>query len=253
MKTTRHKRSVTIRSVSVYRRLFLLLLPLMVVISSITATEGHAAVINGSFESATGNNPDDWTEFGNAYSESDPNAQDGSRSAKLFQNFTGAPNLTGAFQDQAVTVGQNYTLSGYLRNGDGAGGDYLQADNEAFLKIQWLNGSYVEVGAYEYAPYNGGGIDSSTAQDDQWIYNTLTQTAPAGAVYGRVTLIHNYKGSDYLGGSSWFDSVTFEAEGGGGPAGAAPEPGTAALILVAGIGLFGRHRGSLKRLINSLS
>ena len=159
-------------------------------------------ITNSSFETGdlTG-----WTTVGNVFNEDSFLAQDGDRFAKLFQNFSGVPNFNFAFQDVSIQPGLSYTFNGYIRNGNGMG-DFLAGSNQAFYKLEWFDISNSLISATEF-----GHIDSSTAQDDQWLLRTFTETSPLNAVTARLVLFHLVdQNVDFAGGSSSFDNISFQ-------------------------------------------
>ncbi len=161
---------------------------------------GNGLIKNGG---ATG-----WTAFGSANStviSNSSQAYSGTNFLSLFQNFSGGNNYSGVYQEFLSEPGKKYIFSGYLRNGRN-GSDYLQAGNSAWLKVEfWDKNNYI--GAIQNNT-NGQGIDSNTAQDDQWLFNSMRVEMPPTADRLRFVAIHAYIGTNYNGGSSSFDNLT---------------------------------------------
>lgn len=177
----------------------------------------NAQVLNSSFESGTGSSADNWFQFGNAYREA-AGAQSGTYSMKMFGNFTGGTNVTGAFQDFAISAGQSATAEIKALN---ASFDAMSGDNFAVLKLIYRDASNNDLVAQESAR-----ITQFTAQDQVQSLTASLGPAPVGTDHGSIFLLFvQLDTTPFAGGSTFFDDATLNV---------VPEPCTM-LALAAGL------------------
>ncbi len=165
-----------------------------------------------------------WTSFGNAYTESSAAslfpAHGGDRVAKMFGNFSGGFNVTGAFQSFAAAEGQIWSIDCFSYN---ASGDAMSGGNWAVMKIAFFNAGNTEIGFAETR------ILDAASPRDTWLDNTpAVGVAPAGTASVGAFLL--FLQPEFAGGAAWFDDVVVT-----------PAP-SAGLLLVGGLALAGRRR-----------
>lgn len=101
---------------------------------------GAAGLVNANFEDGgIAQPPQGWTAFGNAFQEADFPCE-GSQHGKVFQTFSGGPNVSGIFQDIAATAGQTWDFSAMVAH---RAGDALPAatTNKLVMRIEYLDGT----------------------------------------------------------------------------------------------------------------
>jgi uncharacterized protein (TIGR03382 family) len=144
----------------------------------------------------------------------------GGQSLELTINFT-VNTFAGAFQDAAVEAGMEYSFSGYHATNSSP----LELGTEA--RIEWRNAS-AEIGRTQnFTGAPGTGMFTPFA---------LTAIAPVGATIARVVYaVQSFSTAPSGNGVVHVDDFSFGTT-------AVPEPGTAALGLLAGLGLMRRRR-----------
>jgi hypothetical protein len=166
-----------------------------------------------------------WTSFGNAYTESSSAASlfpahGGDRMAKMFGNFSGGFNVTGAFQSFAAAEGQIWSIDCFSYNWSA---DAMSGGNWAVMKIAFFNAGNTEIGFAETR------ILDAASPRDTWLDNTpAVGVAPAGTASVGAFLL--FLQPEFAGGAAWFDDVVVT-----------PAP-SAGLLLVGGLALAGRRR-----------
>lgn len=152
----------------------------------------------------------DWGTFGNDIDNVTSDwgtALDGGRSLKLFGQFTGEANASGAFQNIAVTPGDRYTVGAHAltRSEDSITG----TGNTVLMKVEF----YSEAGAaYESPAFLREDIvtiANNSLPSDTWVPAELTGSVPANAVEARIVFAFQQSAFN-LGGSAFVDSVTFD-------------------------------------------
>lgn len=185
------------------------------------ALASQAAIVNGSFELGNGADANDWIRFGNAYREDDA-SRTGLHSMKMFGNFTGGFNVTGAFQNFAIAPGQSATAKGY---GMTLSGDKMSGANWALLKL-----IYRDAGDNDLAFSESMFIDANTTPD---VWHELTMSlgpAPAGTAKGSLFML--FLQPEVAGGSAFFDDLEVNV---------VPEPATMTALAI-GVGCMLRKR-----------
>lgn len=185
----------------------------------------HAQVLNASFESGTGTAASDWIQFGNSYREP-VGARTGTHSMKMFGNFSGGTNVTGAFQDFAISAGQSATSSVYGLN---ASFDRMTGDNFALLKLIYRDAANNDLVAMESAR-----ITRDTTLDQFQLLTASLGPAPVGTDHGSIFLLFIQPDTTpFAGGAAFFDDVELTV---------VPEPGTMGAMMVGGLFLMSRMR-----------
>lgn len=163
---------------------------------------------NGSFEEQGGSLAG-WGTFGNVH----PNVQtghetaafDGSEALKLYGQFNGGQNYSGAEQGISVSPGDSISASAraLVRSADD-----IVGGNTAVMKFDY----YSDFGGkYGTSSYLGSSpttlLANASTANDTWLNRSLTHTAPAGSVEARLVLVFSQPGLD--GGALHIDDVDF--------------------------------------------
>ncbi|MCU0789416.1 MAG: LamG domain-containing protein [Verrucomicrobia bacterium] len=143
---------------------------------------------NPGFESGAGERVSDWTWFGNAW-QSTNHVRSGTYSLKLYGNWSGPWNASGASQTLPARPGQRWTLSGYGLN---ASDDALAGQNYALMKIVWFGGPNGTGEELQPLPGPGAltgdnpGIESALLTNgtptDVWQFLSASGVAPPGTM-----------------------------------------------------------------------
>lgn len=154
----------------------------------------------------------EWQRFGNTIDNviSDWGTPlDGARSLKMYGQFNGQANASGAFQNIVVSAGDRFeaTAHALVRSEDSIIGNA----NKAVMKVEF----YSQAGASYDSPFL---LDESqviladaNSPEDTWSVAGIDGIAPPGAVEARLTLVFQQAASN-PGGAVFVDSVTFAAE-----------------------------------------
>lgn len=166
---------------------------------------GVNLLLNPGFDQS-GGSMNNWTDFGNAIPNVSADGSlplDGSHALKIFGQFNGQPNYSGASQGVAIDGGESLTA---MASAQSPSWDTLFGkSNEVSMKIEF----YSSFGAaYGSSSFLGEVIqlihDGSTAQG-VWHEHMLEATAPEDAVEARLTFQFYQPGSD--NGAIWIDSA----------------------------------------------
>jgi hypothetical protein len=193
------------------------------------ASSASAALLNSGFESpdASGGDvygTDGWTTFEDVFTSAwdgpgwapvshDTTPGTPTQSLKMFGPFYDTGSAAGAFQDVAVTAGQDYELSAWVMNWVG---DPFQ--NLGILLLQFIDGTENPLGEFSETvdPYGTADVDLSVIQDgaevSDWTRMAVSGVAPAGTVSARVFLLHIQTGDPCCaGGALYWDDVSLKA------------------------------------------
>lgn len=176
---------------------------------------------------------DTWFTFGNSIgnvSSDYGTPLDGERSLKLYGQFNGETNYSGATQSVAITGGSEVSVSAQalIRSED----SILGTDNEALMKLEFYS---LAGAAYDSEFFLGESevtIADGASPQDVWSLFELAAVAPGDAVEARITFL--FIQPDNEGGAVFVDSATLFAS--------VPEPATALLVGIAGLSLMTRRR-----------
>lgn len=164
---------------------------------------------NGGFEQNSGSMAG-WTVFGNKVNTNNVSVhneatQDGGGSLKLFGQYTGATNYSGASQGISVAAGDavEASVASFVRSQDA-----LAAGTSVQMKIEFYN----EFGGKHGTPALLSEIvqplaDSNTPRD-AWRSHAVGAVAPAGAVEARLALVFIQSGANG-NGAVHLDNVSF--------------------------------------------
>ncbi|MEM8710830.1 MAG: glycoside hydrolase family 16 protein, partial [Planctomycetota bacterium] len=155
----------------------------------------------------------EWPRYGNAIGNVSSDwgtPLDGVRALKLYGQFTGQENYSGALQNHAIHGGEELKVGAHalVRSDDSIAG----TGNEALLKVEFYS---LAGAAYGTAPFLGESaviLADGASPEDVWIETDLTATAPPSAVEARVTIQFKQPASN-PGGAVFVDSVTLSTLG----------------------------------------
>lgn len=196
---------------------------------ALVAPMAFGQILNGSFEAGTGADADSWTRFGNAFREANtPNgsfARTGTHSMKQFGNFSGGFNVTGAFQNFAISTGETVSASVWAQT---LLADRMSGGNSALLKLVYFDANNAEVAFAE-----SNFIDATTTPDTYIELTASLGPAASNVAYGQLLLLHLQPA--VAGGSVFFDDVSLDVE-------AVPEPATMAVLGLAAAAALRKRR-----------
>lgn len=155
----------------------------------------------------------EWPRFGNTNNNVSSDwgtPLDGVRSLKMFGQFNGQSNVSGAFQNLAITGGERFTAGAHalIRSEDSIAG----TANEAIMKIEFYSEAGAEYGSKSFLGESAIIIADGSSPEDTWSYSELAATAPGNAAEARVTILFKQPASN-PGGAVFVDSVTLLVTG----------------------------------------
>ena len=192
------------------------------------AMTANAQLLNGGFELGTGADANNWFRFGNAYREAfTPHT--GDYTMKMFGNFSGGFNVTGAFQDFAISPGQSASASGFGMN---LSTDAMSGDNFALIKL-----IYRDIGNNDLVAAESAFIKASTPQDVWQSLSASLGAAPANTHHGSLFMLFIQPDTTpFAGGAVFFEDLSVQV---------VPEPASI-IALAAGLGVIGLRRRAAK-------
>jgi len=167
------------------------------------------ALVNGSFDD-NGGSLANWSTFGNEIGNVNANTEavlDGTHSLKIYGQFNGAENWSGAYQGISITEGMLITAdaSTFIRNQDTLFGK----DNEVFMKLEYYTEFGAAFGGPEFIGQTEIMIADGTTAEDVWLMHQISEMAPAGAVEARLSFVLRQLNNN--NGAIHIDSVTLSA------------------------------------------
>jgi beta-glucanase (GH16 family) len=152
----------------------------------------------------------EWQRFGNTINNvhSDWGTPlDGERSLKMYGQFSGQANYSGAFQNIAVRGGDRFTAGAHalIRSEDSIAG----TGNTAIMKVEFYRQAGATYGSVNFLGEAEIVIADGGSPQDTWSYAELSGIAPANAVEARLTFVFQQPASN-PGGSVFVDSVTLD-------------------------------------------
>jgi hypothetical protein len=189
---------------------------------------------DGDFEGAA------WTTFGNAFQDDTPAGIDpgveGAQSLKMFGNFTGGENFTGAFQDVAVdgtdfSVGDIINVTGLIGH---QGADALMGGNRALLEITFVD-TDGGLGEFGFGANPSADLTAASGTDQYFMFQTTAPIIPVEAEFIRVKAVFIQQ-ADNAGGAAFVENVALNNLG------SIPEPGSASVLALGMLGLFMKRR-----------
>lgn len=178
-------------------------LPLREAEAAVMARDGAPAIlVNPSFEAATPGGPvTGWSTFGSTIGNVLRDGEcprTGGVSLKIYGQFNGQTNQSGAQQTIRVSGGQTLAVTAFARH---PCGDRLAGANAASVEVQFLSGSGAAVGG----PVSATALTAGSPCDVH-IPVTLTALVPAQATTARVRLVLRQQGNAV--GAVHFDDVS---------------------------------------------
>jgi beta-glucanase (GH16 family) len=165
----------------------------------LAARVASAQIVNGGFELGSGTQAASWTSFGNVFRDTS-RPHGGLNDLKLFGNFNGGGNVSGAYQDFPIAVGERVAASAWAINRNS---DPMSGDNYAVLKV-----IYRDVANHDLASSESKRITAATARDAFQLISTSLGPAPVGTHHASVFLLFIQAGSTpNAAGSALFDDV----------------------------------------------
>jgi hypothetical protein len=176
---------------------------------NIGAFAGAATFYNPGFEDGFAY----WQPWGNAFAVTGASIgvtpHGGTYVLKMYGNFSGAYNTTGAFQPVPAKPGQIWSLSGFVQTP--ASDSISGKQNYVQISVEFYDASGAQVGTPAPVTVLNGSSSVGT-----WLpAGPLQMTAPAGTVSARAVFIFVQPAVGlYEGGSGLVDDVTFHIVGG---------------------------------------
>ncbi len=146
----------------------------------------------------------EWDTFGSNASARTEAVLNGTHSLKIFGEFNGQENFTGAFQGIAVVEGMDITADAgaFIRSQDTLFGK----DNEVFMKLEYYSIVGGVFGSPEFLGETSILIADGTTAEDVWLAHQILDTAPTGAVEARLSFsfrqLNNNNGAIHIDGVS---------------------------------------------------
>lgn len=196
-----------------------------VAMTALLASSASAQLSNASFETDAGPvyGATDWNAFGNVFTEA-VIPRTGVNTLKMFGNFSGQFNVSGAFQDFAIAEGESVSASVWAQN---ASFDALTGGNRALLKLVYFDAADNEIAASE-----SNMIDANTQQDEFVLLTTSLGPATANTARASVFLLFLQE-ADNAGGAAFFDDASIAV---------VPEPATMTLLGAGLLALAARRK-----------
>lgn len=186
---------------------------LLAAMATVATAGGTNLVVNGSFETP---GPgfillQGWENFGGGVfidESAEVPALDGTRSVKMFGEFTGVQNDQVLIQTvPGISAGVEYTLSGNTWHNTG---DAVQPGNLILLQMV-----FQDAGGNALQTFQEEAIVPNSTPTDQWNFVEITGTAPAGTAQILVAVLHLQLDGAGAGASFWDDIQL--VQGGGTP------------------------------------
>ncbi|MEM8679129.1 MAG: family 16 glycosylhydrolase [Planctomycetota bacterium] len=172
-------------------------------------TRDEGQLINPDFD-RSGWGLNGWTTFGdeigNVSAQSEA-ALDGTHALKLYGQFDGSENFSGAYQGIAIDGGQEVVVdaNAFIRSEDSISG----TANEVLMKLEYYSSFGAALGSSDFLGEVPLLIADGTTAEDTWMPHQIIDIAPAEAVEARVTFAFRQPGFD--GGAVHIDAVSLQA------------------------------------------
>lgn len=130
---------------------------------------------------------------------------DGGRSLKLYGQFDGQENYSGAFQNIPIRGGTHITAgaSALTRSEDSIAG----TDNTTLMKIEFYSQAGAEYDSEFFLGESILTIADANSSEDEWSYGEITEQSPLDAVEARIAFVYVQSAANNSG-SIFVDSVT---------------------------------------------
>ncbi len=172
-------------------------------------TRDETELINPDFD-RSGWGLNGWTvfgdEIGNVSAQTEA-ALDGTHSLKLYGQFNGSNNFSGAAQGISVLPGQDIVAeaSALVRSQDSIFG----TDNEVLMKLEYYSSLGAAFGGPEFLGEVPLVIADGTTAEDVWTFHQITDVVPDDAVEARISFVFSQPG--FGGGAVHVDAVSLLA------------------------------------------
>ncbi len=130
-----------------------------------------------------------WTGWGNRFIEIQ-RPRTHTRSAKLFGNFTGAPNTSGLWQQAPASPGQRWKAGAWWLN---PANDFMRSTNTTDTRIEWINAAGSVISTLRVPSLN------ANSPRDIYIRSAVEGIAPPGTAFARLVLTFNQPGGSAAG------------------------------------------------------
>lgn len=180
-----------------------------------------------------------WTTFNNAFPDEVVPGIDagieGAETLKMFGNFTGGENFSGAFQDIAVdgavlSVGDSIQLTAFMM--------HLSTDDlddttvRAFVEFTFVD-TTGSLGEFGFGANASAALTGGDATDMWNSYSTPVAPIPAEANFVRIKAVFVQDDQSFAGGAAWVEGMELTV---------VPEPSSTALLGIGGLAFAMRRR-----------
>lgn len=166
---------------------------------------GTNLLLNPGFDIAGGSLAE-WDIFGNVIpnvSASSFLSNDGTHALKIFGQFNGSSNSSGASQGTAITGGES--LRAVASTQSPSVDTLFGKSNDVSMKIEFYSSFGAAYGSSAFLGEVVELIHDGSSPENIWLNHELETTAPANAVEARLTFQFNQPGTD--NGAVWIDSA----------------------------------------------
>ena len=176
--------------------------------------DGTDVLLNGGFETNGSSSAFvAWDTFGNNVVRDTVAPNTGGAHGKMWGNFDGAVNYTGATQNLAASPGDVWEASayGYLDFADG-----LLGDNKVFIRL-----TYFDAGGFELQTDEITLLDPNSSPFGVYVQDYVSSTSPAGTAEAQIAIVLEQDAAN-SGGSAYFDDALLDClsgDCGAGPVG----------------------------------
>ncbi len=172
-------------------------------------TRDESELINPDFD-RSGWGLNGWNPFGNEIDNVSAQSEavlDGTHALKLYGQFNGSENFSGAAQGITVTPGQDIVAdaSAFIRSQDSIFG----TDNEVLMKLEYYSSFDADFGSPDFLGEVPLLIADGTTAQNTWIPHQIVDVVPDGAVEARISFAFRQPGLD--GGSVHIDAVSLQS------------------------------------------
>ena len=166
---------------------------------------GNNLLSNPGFDDA-GGSLNGWSVFGNTISNVSANgdlANDGTHALKIFGQFNGSSNLSGALQGVAISEGESLRAVASTRTP--SWDTLFGKSNDVTMKIEFYSVFGAASGSGDFLGEVSQLIHDGSSAEDIWFDHSLEAIAPENAVEARLSFLFRQPGND--NGAIWIDSA----------------------------------------------
>jgi hypothetical protein len=143
---------------------------------------------------------ENWEHYGNCFHEP-VTPRSGSRTAKLFGQFTGSANESGIYQYAGAQPGDRFKAGIYLRHNSN---DALEGGNHAVLKVEFCDAQYQVLASAASSP-----LTAESPQDEYQPFEVESEAAPDGTHWVRIHLVFS-QADGHAPGAVFADDASLE-------------------------------------------